>query len=36
VEILQIDGHRVRVGPIEAINSTPVLDLKPVIDVGFR
>ena len=36
VTVREIDGHRVRVGPIEAIDGTPVLDLKPVIDVGFR
>lgn len=36
VTIRNIDGHRVLVGPIEAIDGTSVLDLKPVIDAGFR
>ena len=36
VTVREIDGTRVRVGPIEAIDGTPVLDLKPVIDAGFR
>jgi len=26
-----IDGNRLRVGPIEAIDGTPVLDIKPAI-----
>jgi tRNA-Thr(GGU) m(6)t(6)A37 methyltransferase TsaA len=34
--VREIEGHRVRVGPIEAIDGTPVLDVKPVIDAGFR
>jgi tRNA (Thr-GGU) A37 N-methylase len=25
------DGNRVRVGPIEAIDGTPVVDIKPVL-----
>ena len=31
VEILEIDGTRVRVRPLEAVDGTPVLDLKPAI-----
>jgi tRNA-Thr(GGU) m(6)t(6)A37 methyltransferase TsaA len=38
VEILAIDGARVSVRGLEAIDGTPVLDLKPVLsgDVGSR
>jgi len=28
---LAIDGRRVKVGPIEAIDGTPVVDIKPVL-----
>jgi tRNA-Thr(GGU) m(6)t(6)A37 methyltransferase TsaA len=31
VEILSIEGDRVHVRPLEALDGTPVLDLKPVI-----
>ena len=31
VEIVAIDGLRVRVKPLEAVHGTPVLDLKPVL-----
>jgi tRNA-Thr(GGU) m(6)t(6)A37 methyltransferase TsaA len=31
VEVLAIEGERVRVSDLEAIDGTPVLDLKPVI-----
>ena len=31
VEVLAIDGPRVRVRPLEAVDGTPVLDLKPVL-----
>ncbi len=31
VTVLAIDGLRLRVGPIEAIDGTPVVDIKPVI-----
>jgi tRNA-Thr(GGU) m(6)t(6)A37 methyltransferase TsaA len=30
VTLLEMDGHRLRVGPIEAIDGTPVVDIKPV------
>ena len=31
VEILAIEGNRIRVSDLEAVDGTPVLDLKPVI-----
>jgi tRNA-Thr(GGU) m(6)t(6)A37 methyltransferase TsaA len=31
VVVRAIDGRRLRVGPIEAIDGTPVVDLKPVL-----
>ena len=31
VEVIAIEGRRVRVRPLEAVDGTPVLDLKPVI-----
>jgi tRNA-Thr(GGU) m(6)t(6)A37 methyltransferase TsaA len=31
VEVLSIDGNRVHVRPLEALDGTPVLDLKPVL-----
>lgn len=31
VTVLEIDGQRLRVGPIEAIDGTPVVDVKPVL-----
>jgi tRNA-Thr(GGU) m(6)t(6)A37 methyltransferase TsaA len=31
VEIVSIDGARVRVRPLEAVDGTPVLDVKPVL-----
>ena len=38
VEILAIDGPRVRVRGLEALDGTPILDVKPVLsaDVGER
>lgn len=32
VTLVALDGHRLRVSPLEAIDQTPVLDLKPVLD----
>jgi tRNA (Thr-GGU) A37 N-methylase len=29
--VLEITGNRLRIGPIEAIDGTPVVDLKPVL-----
>ena len=31
VTIRAIDAHRIRIGPIEAIDRTPVIDIKPVL-----
>ena len=31
VTVRAMDGHRLRVGPIELIDGTPVVDLKPVL-----
>jgi tRNA-Thr(GGU) m(6)t(6)A37 methyltransferase TsaA len=31
VEVVAVEGERVRVRPLEAVDGTPVLDLKPVI-----
>ena len=31
VEVLEVDGARVRVSDLEALDGTPILDLKPVI-----
>ena len=31
VTVRQIDGLRLRVGPMEAIDGTPVVDIKPVL-----
>ena len=32
VKVLEIEGNRLKVGPIEAIDGTPVVDIKPVLD----
>lgn len=32
VTVREISGTRLRVGPIEAIDGTPVVDIKPVLD----
>jgi len=35
VRVLEIDPPaRLRVGPLEAIDGTPIVDLKPVLDAG--
>ena len=31
VTVRTIDGNRLRIGPIEAIDGTPVVDIKPVL-----
>lgn|SRR5262249_8686073 len=31
VRILEIDGGRLRVAPLEALDGTPIVDLKPVL-----
>jgi tRNA (Thr-GGU) A37 N-methylase len=30
--VREISGTRLRIGPIEAIDGTPVVDIKPVLD----
>lgn len=32
VTVRAIEGTRVRVGPLEAVDGTPIVDLKPVLD----
>jgi tRNA-Thr(GGU) m(6)t(6)A37 methyltransferase TsaA len=34
VVVREIDGARLRVGPMEAIDGTPVVDIKPVLQPG--
>ena len=38
VEVAEVDGARLRVRALEALDGTPILDLKPVLsaDVGAR
>ena len=31
VKVLEVDGNRLKVGPLEAIDGTPVVDIKPVL-----
>ena len=31
VSVLEIAGNRIKVGPLEAIDGTPVVDIKPVL-----
>lgn len=31
VSVLEVDGHRLRVAPLEAIDGTPIVDIKPVL-----
>jgi tRNA-Thr(GGU) m(6)t(6)A37 methyltransferase TsaA len=31
VQVLEIEGARLKVSPLEAIDSTPILDIKPVL-----
>jgi tRNA (Thr-GGU) A37 N-methylase len=35
VVVREIAGTRLRVGPLEAIDGTPVLDIKAVLDLGI-
>jgi tRNA-Thr(GGU) m(6)t(6)A37 methyltransferase TsaA len=32
VTLREVDGNRIKVGPLEAIDGTPVIDIKPVLD----
>jgi tRNA-Thr(GGU) m(6)t(6)A37 methyltransferase TsaA len=34
VEIASVDGHRVRVRNLEAVDGTPIVDMKPVLGGG--
>ena len=34
VTVREISGHRLRIGPMEAIDATPVVDIKVVLDGG--
>ena len=34
VEVLAVDGARVRVRGLEAVDGTPIVDVKPVLDPG--
>ncbi len=36
VTVRRITGRRVRIGPIEAIDGTPVVDIKPVLHAAER
>ena len=31
VDVVEIDGARVRVRPLEALDGTPIVDVKPVL-----
>jgi tRNA (Thr-GGU) A37 N-methylase len=31
VSVLQISGQRLKVAPIEAIDGTPIVDIKPIL-----
>jgi len=33
VRVLEAAGNRMRVGPLEAIDGTPIVDIKPVLEV---
>jgi tRNA-Thr(GGU) m(6)t(6)A37 methyltransferase TsaA len=32
VKVHEVDGARLRIGPIEAIDGTPVVDIKPILE----
>lgn len=36
VRVAEVSGARIKVGPLEAIDGTPVVDIKPVLAVGDR
>jgi tRNA-Thr(GGU) m(6)t(6)A37 methyltransferase TsaA len=31
VRVAEVAGHRIKVGPLEAIDGTPIVDIKPVL-----
>jgi tRNA-Thr(GGU) m(6)t(6)A37 methyltransferase TsaA len=36
VTVREVDGHQLRIGPMEAIDGTPVVDIKVVLDPADR
>lgn len=36
VQVTEIDGNRLRVGGLEALDGTPILDLKPVLSADIH
>ena len=36
VQVLATEGSRIRVRPLEALDKTPVIDLKPVLDAAAQ
>jgi L-fuculose-phosphate aldolase len=34
VKVLEIKGSAIKLGPLEAIDGTPVVDIKPVLDAS--
>jgi tRNA-Thr(GGU) m(6)t(6)A37 methyltransferase TsaA len=34
VRVLAVEGLRIQVGPLEALDKTPVIDVKPVLDAA--
>jgi len=34
VRVAEVAGKRMKVGPLEAIDGTPIVDIKPVLDVA--
>ena len=36
VTVREISGHQLRIGPMEAIDGTPVVDIKAVLDASER
>jgi tRNA-Thr(GGU) m(6)t(6)A37 methyltransferase TsaA len=34
VTVLEMSGTRLKVGPIEALDGTPVVDIKPVLEAS--
>jgi tRNA (Thr-GGU) A37 N-methylase len=31
--VLEVAGSRIKVGPLEAIDGTPIVDIKPVLSI---
>lgn len=36
VRVIELVGHRLHVAELEAVDGTPVVDIKPVLDAGER